>query len=71
MEWKEQREKQRYEYKQTSKVGWTEKPIIKSIEAKRNEETMNVKIGQLDVPILKNKEKLVQLKIGHGEPSYY
>ena len=67
--WNEDVGKQKYEWKQLSKIGFTNEPFIKKLhEQHLNEKPM--KIGIPEKPILINKDKAVQIKIGHGNPEF-
>lgn len=67
--WDEEVQKQRYEWKESQKIGFTQTPFVRRLhEQSLNERPM--KIGVPEKPALINKDKAVQIKIGHGGPEF-
>ncbi|CAK84869.1 unnamed protein product (macronuclear) [Paramecium tetraurelia] len=68
--WKENVQSQRFEPRLPEQIGRTDQPVIKSLNQKRDPNFPKVeKIGQSDVYKKIEKDKPIQLKIGHGSPS--
>ncbi|KAL4436442.1 hypothetical protein ABPG74_003008 [Tetrahymena malaccensis] len=70
IEWNEQISKQKFDNPPPiRKIGFTQEPFIKKLERKRNPNTLALnKIGESETYTKIDKERLTQLKIGHGTP---
>lgn len=70
MDWVENSEKQKFDNPQPEKkVGSNSQPFIKVLENKRHPNKLELsKIGESEVYTKIDKEKNIQLKIGHGTP---
>ncbi|KAL4462001.1 hypothetical protein ABPG74_000846 [Tetrahymena malaccensis] len=70
IKWDEDVKKQKYEPRLPLKIGHdNETPYIKKLEMKRNQSLHEFrKIGEVDHFKRENRDKPVQLKIGHGQP---
>lgn len=70
MDWSENPSIQKFDIPQPkSKIGSTSQPYIKTLEVRRHPNKFELsKIGESEVYSRIDKEKNIQLKIGHGSP---
>ncbi|EAR84647.2 hypothetical protein TTHERM_00649160 (macronuclear) [Tetrahymena thermophila SB210] len=70
IEWNEQISKQKFDNPPPiRKIGFTQEPFIKQLERKRHPNKLALnKIGESETYTKIDKERLTQLKIGHGTP---